>query len=146
MLRNFAASRLNLMPTATHRPIEVQDLDYWINKVIVSPGVEWVHKCHVKIMPSAGMPVFFMALPFDYGQMLRMRAGGRRITQVCYQVEHKPTREVSPIYDHKFTANPLVLASDTEILLSRMKLYPAERVWPELTRQGYYGELPQFFT
>jgi hypothetical protein len=27
-----------------------------------------------------------------------------------------------------------------------MKLFPAEQVWPELTRKGYYGELPQFFT
>lgn len=129
------------MSTAEKKPILYSDLEYWINKLIYHDGKENVLKAGIEVLPSSrDSGIFYMLLPTSAGRNFSVR-----VTKICYQARHRPTRTVSPIYDHDFSEDPVTQANNL-CYIGPMKLYPAENVWPELTRQGWYGELPQFFT
>jgi hypothetical protein len=138
------------MPTHEKQPILYGHLVYSVKKLILDQGrAIWPASGQgipVECVPSStDRGIFYLELPPRFvGRQPRLFQEWQ-IREICYQVCHKPTGQTSPIFDHEFKADPLKRVGGLKYL-GPMKLFPAEQVWPELTRKGYYGELPQFFT
>lgn len=154
------------MKTANPKPILCADLEYWIVKLVFGDGTE-IFNLHGRpvhapaadspewnqamkqpggipadIVAADTAPVSFWMQPITLGRLI-VRSKLRRI---CYQVQHRPTREISPIFDHPFDTSDPSRHVGGILFYGPLQLRPAEQVWPELTRKGYYGELPQFYT
>lgn len=130
-----------MQPKEGDRPIEYWDLEYIVTKCIFKSGREVVERREREVV--MGEPsTFYMQCPIA---ALALEADGDRLTDICYEVRHRPTKTVSPIFHHIFKAEAM-FEGNGRYWLGPMKLHPAEGVWPELTRKGYYGELPQFYT
>lgn len=136
------ATCADVPPVTTKKPILFSDLRYRVRKLILAEDeVEFPGIGSAVELYAQGELESMMKLPARGTDALRRE----RVAQICYQVEHKPTKLFSPIYDHRFTANAVARRTGG-VFIGPMKLYPAENVWPELTRKGFYGELPQFYT
>lgn len=130
------------MPTTAKKPIEFSDLEYRITKICFVDGEEMEIKRRAEVV--LGEPsIFYMEIP--PGPAVR-KARDSQVTDICYEVHHRPTHVVSPLFHHIFRGSPIFEGSGHLTFIGPMRLHPAEQVWPELTRLGYYGELPQFYT
>ncbi len=129
------------MHTLRTCPIEYSDLRYTITKLCFKSGIEYAEDFRGDVV--LGEPVtFYMRCPIV---VLARERDGDALTDVCYHIVHQPTKELSPIFHHVFKSEALFGGSG-KYWIGPMKLNPAEGVWPELTRKGWYGELPQFYT
>lgn len=148
ILFDFTATCREKKPVSmkNQKPILREDVDYFIAKVI---GIKRGETDESEVVLN-GVRALLIA---QYGGELSLQASGKElkhmqsVSHICYFCFHRPTRTESPIYSHAFKKNgilPIKVRGLTAFGL--MRLYPAETVWPELTKKGYYGELPQFYT
>lgn len=132
---------MSTAPTKQKQAILHADLRYWILKVFLSNGRELEKKNPAAIVTSQTPGILYMD-PY-HGELTRA-IRHEQITRICYSCKYLPTGLDSPIYDHVFDGQAVHLVGSLAFI-GPMSLHPAEEVWPELTRTGYYGELPQFF-
>ena len=130
------------MPHTGKKPLKFEDLAYSVTKLSFDDGQE------IRVGRRADLAleekgIFYMHLPTR--PAIAKADAGARLTDICYSIRHRPTGERSPLFHHTFKVPPLWVGGG-QTYIGPMKLYPAEGVWPELTRKGYYGELPQFYS
>jgi hypothetical protein len=138
------------MGNSAKQPLLYGHLDYSIRKLVLGGGKGIApaggQGIGAQVVQSQTEPgIFYMDLPAAFTRRNFRLLHEWEIKGICYQVFHTPSRTLSPIYDHDFNEDPLKRVGGLSYI-GPMKLFPAEGVWPELTRKGYYGELPQFYT
>ena len=141
------------MQKTPQKPILIADLTYSIRKFVLVDGYdrkfdgEAGERVWIVPFTDDGQVHFALSMP---RQQHAVTAKPVNVAEIRYQVLHRQTDLYSPIYEHKFDSaveyHVSAVTEHARILIGPMKLYPAEDVWPELTRKGYYGELPQFYT
>jgi hypothetical protein len=130
------------MPVLEKKPIEAADLAFTVNKLIFAGGKEAVISSQASMVQTE-TGLFYMQMP--PGAAAQVRRHGNDVRQICYTMRHRGTGTLSPIFDHKFRTDSVRWVGG-HCFIGPMQLNPAEEVFPELTRKGYYGELPQFYT
>lgn len=149
--------------TAVETRVLVQELQFNIGHIILSNGSEIAgpffaipyYKCISGKDKSSKLWMMAYLQNAD-GECfdLAKYAGGRfGIAEVDYQMIYRDSRHtgnlvdfvhVSPVFRHTFKEEQ-VAAGGMPQMIGKMKMCNAEQVWPELTSEGYYGNLPQFY-